>query len=82
MATPNHNINTGFHNAPRVQCLKRTALESGDHPTTFFKWMNDPNNIYVSINLKKYFQDADVRHTKVGAQQPLLQTFYQTDQQR
>ena len=28
--------------------------------------MNDPNNIYVSTNLKKYFKDADVRHTKWG----------------
>ena len=65
MATPNHN-NSGFHSAPRVQCLRKAALECGDHPTTFFKWMNDPNNIYVSTNLKKYHQDADIRHTKWG----------------
>ena len=65
MASPKNKKST-FHSAPKIQCLKRSALEAGVKPTTFFKWMKDPNHIYVSTNLKKYFKDADARHNKWG----------------
>ena len=57
---------TNFHSAPKIQCLKRNALERGPKPTTFMQWMKEPNNIYVSTNLKKYYQNADERHNRWG----------------
>ena len=43
--------------APVYQCLQKAKIE----PVTFTEWIQNPNNVYIGTNLKKYSRDPNAK---------------------